>query len=653
MDLFISRRTNDVPLLSLLLTLLVVASVVVLGNRFIQPISQMNSHHDAAADYPIYLNGHQVAIDTGRRTRYLEDPDGLFTPGAVFDLPLRHWSAILSDNIALQTESDTVWYRIPLENETRQTLSQRVEVRWPNLLQVDFYLQRSRSTLLHAERGLLETPEPKPTVSSYPSFVFNLAGEEQAVLFMRVNTQYRQYAPLYFWPESLYEQSMLARTGFYGIAIGALMSMLLFNLFIGVRLKSRAYLAYVAYIVTIIVYQLSLTGFGPYMPWSNSHYWRLSAYELSVTTSLMTSGLFIRYFLRPKGLLKRLNSIIIAYWLVSSLCAVLQLHWLRYANEVMLIFSVLTAWITGLMLWSKGNRAASYFNLAWSAVIVATLIVSLMIYGIINYDPIIEYAQLIAFVAEVLLLSFALADQMQSDRISRVMAQQKNQSLLRHVNHEREARHQAQQSLITLQKEQNTRLELEVARRTRELESMTTQLEAANKRLSEISLTDPLTGLFNRRFLDESLESAIKTATRTQSTLSLMMIDIDHFKKINDQYGHLAGDSCLRSLAVSLRQMINRATDRIARYGGEEFAIVLPGTAPEDLARLAEQIRTGIAKTPVYFNGHELRITVSIGCASIVPTEFIPVPCLIEMCDRALYEAKAQGRNQVRCSFET
>jgi diguanylate cyclase (GGDEF)-like protein len=319
----------------------------------------------------------------------------------------------------------------------------------------------------------------------------------------------------------------------------------------------------------------------------------------------------------------------------------------------MLIISVITAWVTGLTLWSKGHRSASYFNLAWSAVIVATLIVSLMVYGLIGYDPRIEYAQLVAFVLEVLLLSFALADQIQSERISRVMAQQKNESLLRHVNHEREARHQAQHTLITLQKEQNERLELEVARRTRELESMTTQLEAANKRLSEISLTDPLTGLFNRRFLDESLENAIKTATRSQSALSLMMIDIDHFKQINDQYGHLAGDSCLRSLAVTLRRMISRSTDRIARYGGEEFAVILPNTCTEDLVKLAEQIREGIAKTPVYFNGNELRLTVSIGCASIVPTEYIPTPCFIELCDKALYKAKAGGRNQVQCSFRT
>jgi diguanylate cyclase (GGDEF)-like protein len=652
MDLFISRRTNDVSLLSLLLTLLIVASIVVLGNRFLQPVTNAGSPSLTNDDFPIYLNDHQVAVDTGRRTRYLEDPDQEYqSPEAVLDIPLQKWKTIPTDNIALPTKTNTVWYRLPIKNETSLPLTQRLEVRWPNLRNVDFYLNRDSSMIIHAQRGLLEPNTDQREISSYPNFQFTLSGNQRAELLIKIHTEYRQYAPLYFWPENAYQEALVTRTGFYGIAIGALISMLLFNLFIGVRLKSKAYLSYTAYISAVILYQLSLTGFGPYSLWASSTYWRLTTYEISVTLSFLTSGLFIRYLLKPTRLLKHLNSVIIIYWTVSTVSALGHIHWLRSVNEIMVVFSVLTAWVTGLLLWSKGQRAAAYFNLAWTAVIIATVVVSLMIYGIINYDPIIEFAQLIAIVLEVLLLSFALADQMQRDRISRILAEQKNQSLMRHVNQEREARHQAQLSLITLQKEQNSRLELEVTRRTQELEAMAAQLEAANKRLSEISLTDPLTGLFNRRFLDESLESAIKTAARTHSTLSLMMIDIDHFKMVNDQYGHLAGDSCLRSLAINLRHLISRSTDRIARYGGEEFAIILPGTEPNDLAHLAEQIRDIIEKTPVYFNGNELHLTVSIGCASINPSEYVPALCFVEMCDRALYEAKENGRNQVRCSF--
>jgi diguanylate cyclase (GGDEF)-like protein len=192
----------------------------------------------------------------------------------------------------------------------------------------------------------------------------------------------------------------------------------------------------------------------------------------------------------------------------------------------------------------------------------------------------------------------------------------------------------------------------EIARANYHLQS---KLETAESRLQEQaneietyisrSLTDPLTGLPNRREFDNRLEERMAAWKRRQEIFSLLIVDVDHFKKLNDQHGHLAGDQVLAAMGKALRTAIRRE-DAVARYGGEEFAILLPHTSLEQAVHVAQNVRDAIARISVDHNSQQLTVTASAGLAAIQTDE--QPELLIHRADAALYAAKGAGRN---CAF--
>lgn len=186
-------------------------------------------------------------------------------------------------------------------------------------------------------------------------------------------------------------------------------------------------------------------------------------------------------------------------------------------------------------------------------------------------------------------------------------------------------------------------LERQVAERTRELTD-------ANCELQRLSLSDALTCIGNRRYLDEYLEREWRRTLREQTSLSVVMLDIDYFKLFNDTYGHIAGDDCLRRVAAILTATIQRTTDFATRYGGEEFVLVLPATDEPGALTVAEKIRCRVEALAIPHEKSPLAgvVTVSIGVAAAVPTRDSDVGLLLAAADRALYQAKTAGRNAVR-----
>lgn len=157
----------------------------------------------------------------------------------------------------------------------------------------------------------------------------------------------------------------------------------------------------------------------------------------------------------------------------------------------------------------------------------------------------------------------------------------------------------------------------------------------------KLTLTDPLTGLYNRRYFDLYLEKVVHL--NQGGSLVLMMLDIDYFKKINDQYGHQCGDEALKHISETIKQHV-RKSDGYVRFGGEEFAIILPNITPEKAQDMAEQLRNALDQTPFIYKNKQIHFTISIGVAvySGETTE-----AFIEKADKGLYQAKENGRNQV------
>lgn len=173
-------------------------------------------------------------------------------------------------------------------------------------------------------------------------------------------------------------------------------------------------------------------------------------------------------------------------------------------------------------------------------------------------------------------------------------------------------------------------------------------LEERNLALDRLARTDGLTGVYNRRCFDERLTFEIARCARDRTSLALILIDVDHFKPYNDSYGHLQGDSCLRTIAAVIKAQVSRPADIVARYGGEEFAVLLPNTDDKGACAIAHAIRTAVHAKGLAHVASDLQVvTISAGVASIVPRHDLEPRELIEAADAGLYSAKAAGRNGV------
>ncbi len=174
-----------------------------------------------------------------------------------------------------------------------------------------------------------------------------------------------------------------------------------------------------------------------------------------------------------------------------------------------------------------------------------------------------------------------------------------------------------------------------------------------NERLKHIGLTDPLTGVNNRRYIEQRMAEEVARSQRDRSALSCLFIDIDHFKRVNDQFGHQSGDDVLREVAARIKKEL-RLSDALGRYGGEEFVVLLTHATRDDAVRIAERIRAGICSRGVMIEGSRdpLKITASIGAASLSPPDrgrpaADVKQAMLKAADQALYQAKEAGRNRV------
>jgi len=192
------------------------------------------------------------------------------------------------------------------------------------------------------------------------------------------------------------------------------------------------------------------------------------------------------------------------------------------------------------------------------------------------------------------------------------------------------------------------RAQLERDEAYRALESLKRELELKNAELAQLSMRDGLTGLANRRRFDEALLTECGRARRDQSHLSLLLMDVDFFKKYNDTYGHQAGDDCLKRVATALAEAVRRPADLAARYGGEEFVLVLPGTPAEGATHVAEGVRSAVQALAIPHSASTVaeHVTLSLGIATTHEGGDFTPKDLIAAADLGLYAAKRSGRNR-------
>jgi diguanylate cyclase (GGDEF)-like protein len=172
------------------------------------------------------------------------------------------------------------------------------------------------------------------------------------------------------------------------------------------------------------------------------------------------------------------------------------------------------------------------------------------------------------------------------------------------------------------------------------------RLETQTHVLSQLAAFDELTGSYNRRAMNQILDLELNRSRRYGHFISILMMDIDHFKKVNDEYGHLTGDQVLREFTSKVNDLL-RTNDTLCRYGGEEFLAILPETAEENAVKVGQRICSSVCNEPFIINDIPIYITVSIGAISHSPQTEITLAELLEQADQALYKAKKMGRNRV------
>ena len=507
-----------------------------------------------------------------------------------------------------------------------------LEVAYPLLDQVTFYHPMGDGGFDESHAGDTHRFSDREIPYHHPVFRLNQAGND--TFYLRVQTEGSAQMPLLLWSPSEFTQAAVKTGQHVGLYLGAMLAMVLYNLFLYLSIRDKNYLYYVIYISTFLLFQGSLSGYTFQYLWPESPAWGSKAAVFFAGLVVLAAVQFSRHFLETWQQAPRLDFLM---WLLigSGVLCMLLVFIAPYTGAALFANSIGVAMVlvvlpTGYFVLYRGYRPARFFVIAWSTFLVGILSNGLMLAGIVPHNAFTVNAMPAGSLIEVILLSLALADRISRLRQEKDLAQANFNQELQRINQT---------------------LELQVERRTKELsqakeraEDVSHALATKNRELAEMASHDMLTELLNRRAFREQAELMLADGARNNYPLSLLMVDLDCFKQINDKYRHQAGDQVLVNVGRLLRQC-SRTSDQVARYGGEEFILLLSHTDLDGAMKKAEQLRQAVADCRfVSFTG--LKLSASFGVSSS-DSGVTDLDELISKSDVALYEAKHCGRNRV------
>lgn len=591
-----------------------------------------------SAPEPVTWEADSSRVELSRFVDYWREPTAPAGIEAVTELGEADWTRNDDDNISFGYGTDIYWFRLTLDNAASRAVRTFLEIGYPVLDRIEVYInpmtEDAKSLVLGDKQPFSERP------IDHRNFIvpLDLAAGEQTRVFLRVKTTSSMQVPLVWWDRDSFYSAEQSRTMFEGIYYGIVLVMVLYNLFVFMAVGERSFLHYVGYITAMPLFLASLHGVAFQYLWPGATWWNDQSIIVFLNLAVLFGGTFsVRFINVTRENHPRFNRWAVAVIMAAGTLAVAGLlipYRLLILPTILVAFVGCTTMLTlSILRWYKRDPAARYYTLAWVFMLFGGIVLALSKFTVLPRNLLTENATQVGSALGVILLSLALADRLDREKRRAFQAQQR---LLRE---ERKAR-MAQEKSLQVQREANSLLEERVHARTRDLESL-------NEQLLELSATDALTGLKNRGYFDRTFQSAVVRAFRYQEQLSLLVLDIDHFKKFNDTYGHLVGDDCLKMVAQCIRRHVTRPEDLAARYGGEEFVVLLPDTPVDGAIRVAERIRADIEATAFRVSGEVLHLTVSAGVCSVSPEKADATKDIFNWADEALYEAKGEGRNRV------
>ena len=408
----------------------------------------------------------------------------------------------------------------------------------------------------------------------HPNFWVDLPPGQVVNLLVRVQSESSMQVPLRLYsPVAFIEQSRDSQFAI-GLYYGILLALFIYNLVMWLTLRDASYFWYLFHISAFGMVLFTLNGLGFEYLWPESAWLADHAVPLSICLALIGMQQFARVFLElhqrwPLG--DKIALAIIVFFVLLGLAAlVLPYHLVVPIASAAVFPSICWILVETLVVLRRGYKPAWLFLLAWFLFLLGTGMFSAVAFNLLPKNFITEYGVQIGSALEMLLLSVALGYRYAALR-------NENERIVR------EARDQ---------------LEQKVELRTSELRSALGQLEEAHDRLSEFSRHDGLTDLYNRSHFREAYDRLLSEARNSNSPISLLMIDLDHFKRINDQYGHLVGDDCLRWTSNTMAVTLAPYGALLARFGGEEFIAALPGMDLAQARQVAEELRQSLHRNP-------------------------------------------------------
>lgn len=528
-----------------------------------------------------------------------------------------------ADNATFGFVDGAYWFHARVANAGNPDTRWLLVLEYALLDQVDLYLRHADGRIEHFQSGDHRPFAQRAVSYRHPNFWLRIEQGQPLDLLLRVQSQSSMQVPLALYtPTAFIELARDAQLGM-GVYYGILLALLFYNLILFVSLRDRSHFLYSLHVLGFGLVLFCLNGFAFEYFWPNSTFLANAAVPMSMALAMLAMHLFARDFLElprrlPWG--NRLLLALIAFHAVMLVAAPL----LHYRTAVLIgtgmVFPGVGSVIAvAVIVARRGFRPALLFLLAWAMLLAGTLVYAMVSFGMLHKSFATEYGMQIGSAAEMIFLSFALAYRW---------------AALRDEN-ERIAREATEQ------------LERRVEERTGELSAALQQLGEAHARLREHSARDGLTGVFNRRHFDQHFCALVEQCRADRKPFSLLITDLDHFKHVNDEFGHLTGDDCLRCIAATLQQCAGEQA-LVARFGGEEFVVLMPGADELGARRTAENLRQRVAAHSFALDGgRQLHLTVSIGVATAGIGAQVAAETLLRRADDALYEAKRSGRNRV------
>ena len=634
------------------------AALVVACTAMLILLFQQNLALAAASRQPVLVltdERHEYLL--GTYLDYLEDSQGALSLDQVRSAEYEtKFTRGTQDVLNFGLTNSTSWLRLRVRNDASLTTKWRLELNRPSMNTVVLYLPEEGGT----EYTEMKTGYIHPFTSrdvQEEAFVFRLSlpAHAEQTIYLRVRDQVMEL-PLRIWETEAMEQHDQNSRLLIGLSFGALMIMLVYNLVLTVMVKDRSFIIYSFFQLSVLLFLANVQAYAQHYLWPGKTYFNTFSIPLFAELSLISMLLFGATFLKIDGAPRAwklpypiLSGILILCVLLTPFIGAEILEVVLPIGLVVLVYIPIMA----IRAWLHGYKPARFYLLSWTVFFLAGFAVILERMGFFTFTQLIpEQALQFGAVYIVAFQSVALADRFNLYKQETINAQselvEKQQEMLKLQNAltetlessraELERKVQERTQAVT---EINKKLEMEVRERKR-----------AQQEAELLARIDPLTGLFNRRHFSQLADLEFKQSVRYNLPLSILLFDIDHFKNVNDTFGHQIGDKALIHVSRIFQQNA-RKSDVLARYGGEEFIALLPNTDFHEAERTAERLRQMIEDAVLQIDGQSVRLTISIGVASnVISGEVEDLGLLLKQADAALYEAKNHGRNRV-IAFES